>query len=99
MFTVRRYSPDYKGCTVFSGSYAPSRFGCVAERKLISPTKLKTISTFCTRFPSTFFGTWTMIFLIDLRLVQCCINFEVISVRRSCQYKAEEGGDAGSIVD
>ena len=32
-------------------------------------------------------------------LVQCCINFEVISVRCSWQYKAEEGGDAGSIVD
>ena len=46
-------------------SYAPCRFGCVAERKLISPTKLKTISTFCTRFPSTFSGAWTMIFLIN----------------------------------
>ncbi len=50
---------------VFSISYAPCRFGCVAERKLISPTKLKTISTFCTRFPSTFSGAWTMIFLIN----------------------------------
>ena len=34
---IRRHSPDYKGCTVFSISYAPCRFGCVAERKLISP--------------------------------------------------------------
>ena len=35
------------------------------ERKLISPTKLKTMSTFCTRFPSAFSGAWTMIFLIN----------------------------------
>jgi len=32
-------------------------------------------------------------------LVQYCINFEVISVRCSCQYKAEEGGDAGNGMD
>ena len=64
-FRLRRYSPSYKGCTVFLSSYASCHSGCALERKLISPTKLKIIPTFCTRFPSTFPGAWTMIFLIN----------------------------------
>lgn len=70
---IRRH--DYKGCTVFSISYAPCRFRCVAKRKLISLTKLKTISTFCARFPPTFSGAWTMIFLINSLTIASVSSF------------------------
>ena len=63
-FPIRRHSPIQGLCRLFLfiGFFL---FVCGSVGKWISPTKLKTISTFWKRLPSIFSGAWTMIFFTN----------------------------------